>query len=327
MGERAGRRHRPVGHPGPGRGRGQATRRSAVPSPGYRALLVGNSRFPEDPHNLQGLKGPLNDVPALQAALTDAEVGLFLPESVRTVTDATASEMLIELERFFTSAHRDDTTLLFYSGHGLLDDANRLYLCARDTRSDLMRATAVSADGLNGMIDASASQTTVIMLDCCYSGAFKSGQLPDSLRGTGRYLLTSCRGSQLANDASEAHGTSMFTEHLVEGLRGAAPDANHDGYVNLSDIYDYVHGALAAESRQIPQRNFAGGGDVTIARRPAANDQDADGAGGADLDLSETVIDLRDVRPGEPLPTERVYVRSRRGAPLDWTTHTDADWL
>ncbi|MFP5319337.1 MAG: caspase domain-containing protein [Acidimicrobiia bacterium] len=234
---------------------------------GYRALLIGNSSFPADPHNLRPLTGPVNDIAVLRAALTDPAVGLFEPESVRLVPERTAPEILVELERFFSAARRDDTLLLYYSGHGLLNERNQLFLCARDTRTDLLKSTAVGASSINLMFEESAARTTVIVLDCCHSGAFKSGNLTESLRGSGRFLLTSCRSSDLASDATRENATSVFTDHLVKGLLAGADDSDRDGYVDLSDLYDYVYQRLQAEQRQIPQRSFAGGGDVAIARR------------------------------------------------------------
>lgn len=92
----------------------------------YKALLIGNSTFPQDPHNLQSLEGPVNDISVLRDALTDAQAGLFEPTAVRMLPERTMSETLIELETFFASATRDDRLLLYYSGHGLLTDENRL---------------------------------------------------------------------------------------------------------------------------------------------------------------------------------------------------------
>jgi sugar lactone lactonase YvrE len=235
----------------------------------YRALLVGNSTYPLDSQNLQPLEGPVNDIALMRDALTDPEAGLFAPEDVRLLPERTMSELLIELETFFGTATRDDQLLLYYSGHGRLSETNQLFLCARDTRTDLIRATGLSSTSINMMIEGSPAQTTMIVLDCCHSGAFKSGDLPASLRGSGRFLVTSCRSGQLANDADRRNGTSMFTQHVVDGLLRAAPDLDADGYVSLGEVYDYVHRRLQSEGRQIPQRSFSGGGDVAIARRLA----------------------------------------------------------
>ena len=292
----------------------------------HRALLIGNSTFPSDRHNLQDLEGPVNDVALLRDALTDPHVGLFDQHHVRMLPERSMSEILMELERFFSTASRDDRLLLYYSGHGLLTEGNQLLLCARDTRTDLAKSTTVSAGAINSMIDESAAQTTVIILDCCYSGAFKGASLPSSLKGEGRFLFTSARSGQLANDADRVNGTSLFTQHLVEALVSEAEDLNGDGYVGLSEVYEYVHKCLTTEGRQIPQRNFAGGGDVAVARRPTTTTGQEESRPPV-LELSETVIDLRDVEPGSVLPEERVFVMNRGGGSLDWSAHTDADWL
>jgi hypothetical protein len=43
----------------------------------YRALLIGNSTYPADEHNLQPLKGPVKDITVLNRALADPATGLF----------------------------------------------------------------------------------------------------------------------------------------------------------------------------------------------------------------------------------------------------------
>ena len=37
----------------------------------YRALLIGNSTYPADAHNLQPLKGPARDIAALGQAMSN----------------------------------------------------------------------------------------------------------------------------------------------------------------------------------------------------------------------------------------------------------------
>jgi len=294
--------------------------------PTYKALLIGNSTFPNDPHNLQSLEGPVNDISVLRDALTDPQVGLFEPTAVRMLPERTMAEILIELETFFGSAARDDRLLLYYSGHGLLTDENRLLLCARDTRTDVVKATSVSAMAINDMIDSSAAQTTIIVLDCCYSGAFKGAGLPESLKGNGRFLLTSTRSGQLANDATRRNGTSLFTQHLVDGLLNAVPDTNGDGYVELGEIYDYVHARLVSEGRQIPQRSFSGGGSVAVARRPHEL-ADGESRPSAGFELSQSTIDIDDVAQGETLPPEQVYVLTGAGETCDYSVSTEAEWI
>lgn len=160
--------------------------------------------------------------------------------------------------------------LVYFSGHGKLDQNGRLHLCMQDTDTTDLLSTAVSSARINEFADASRARNVVIVLDCCHSGAFRGGQLGDAVAGPGRYVLTSCRGTQLANDATVENGTSVFTQHLVDGLVGAAPDHDGDGYVGFSDLYAYVDRRLRENGKQIPQRRVNGDGDLRLARRPRA---------------------------------------------------------
>lgn len=299
----------------------------------YRALLVGNSTFPEDPHNLPELHGPVNDLPLLHEALTDTHLGLFEPEHVRILPERTKREITTALEELMLRAGMQDVVLLYYSGHGKQDEYDNLYLCARDSRSNLLRSTAISNGDITAMMERSSARTFVVILDCCYSGAFKGGSVPTSLGGSGRFVITSSRHAQLSADAPKVSGPSAFTKCLVEGLRLGALDANGDGFVSLSDVYEYVLEALRGTTGQIPQRHFDRAvGDVILARvrgqeAPVPNPPAPVRSEPPLLDVSETSIELRDVQLGEVLEPQTVDVFNRGGGELNWTAESDVSWI
>jgi hypothetical protein len=138
----------------------------------------------------------------------------------------------------------------------------------QDTETTDLLSTAVSSARIKEFADASHARNVVIVLDCCYAGAFRGADLVDTAAGPGRYVLTSCRGTQLANDATVENGTSFFTQHLVDGLVEAAADPDGDGYITFSDLYAYVDRRLREAGKQIPQRRVDGDGDVRLAKRP-----------------------------------------------------------
>jgi hypothetical protein len=238
----------------------------------YRALLIGNSTYPADEHNLQTLRGPVKDIAALNRALIDPSTGLFADIEVALLPEATSTRAIRALGRFFGTATRDDVLLVYFSGHGKLDQSGRLHLCMQDTESAELLSTAVSSARIKEFADASRARNVVIVLDCCYAGAFRGADLGEAVAGPGRYVLTSCRGTQLANDATVENGTSLFTQHLIDGLLGAAADQG--GYVTFSTLYAYVDRQLREAGKQIPQRRVDGDGDVPLARRrpPAPHD-------------------------------------------------------
>jgi caspase domain-containing protein/uncharacterized protein DUF4190 len=300
----------------------------------YRALLIGNSTFEGDA-SLNALNAPTKDVARLHRALVDPETGLFNDEHVRLVTERKHDEILDELDEFFASGSRDDLMFLYYSGHGILDEYSHLYLCGRDTRSDRLARTGISDETINNFIRGATSTRTVLVLDCCSSGMFKGGPIGTQLGGPGRYIVSSARGNTLANDSQSPTGTSLFTEHLVEGLLGGAKDSNGDGLIDLHEIYDYVKKRLAETSKQIPHSRFDGDGDISLARikQPspaiaiAADSVKARHAAEAPFGLSESAITLRDVDPDERLRPEIVEVCRFSDDDIDIAAETLDDWL
>jgi hypothetical protein len=289
----------------------------------YRALLIGNSTYPADEHNLQTLKGPAKDIAVLNRALSDRDTGLFADVDVTLLPEATSTRALSKLGNFFNTADRDDVLLVYFSGHGKLDRLGRLHLCMNDTQTTDLLSTAVSSVRINEFAEESRARNVVIILDCCYSGAFRGGDFGDTVAGPGRYVMTSCRGSQLANDATVDNGTSFFTQHLVEGLQYAA-DQDGDGYVSFSDLYAYVDRSLREDGKQIPQRRVDGDGDLRLARRPpvgttAGSDRPAAPRTADDGDNSDrvpppTVADAAlpvQVPPASPANRPRSWTRRR----------------
>lgn len=295
----------------------------------YAALLIGNSLYPDDPHNLPELRGPVNDLPMLRDALTNPEVGLFETARVRVLPERSKREITTAMEEFYQRATRDDLVLVYYSGHGRRDEYDNLYLCARDTRTNLLMSTAISDHEINGMMRSSSATTFIVILDCCYSGSFKGAGLPTNLRGAGRFLITSSRHGQLSIDSDDPSGASAFTRHLVDGLKSGTLDLNGDGYVSLNEIYDYVLTRLQEDTKQIPERHFDHTvGDVAMAKsRGSSTSVTRPDAPRPELAVSETEIAIPNVQLGERLPPEIVDVFNRGTGELDWFAEADADWI
>jgi Caspase domain len=305
----------------------------------HRALLIGNSEFPDDPHNLRPLHGPVNDLQLLCGALTDPTYGLFDRDHVRILPERTKRHITEAMEAFFVRAGPDDTLLLYYTGHGFPNEYDELFMCARDTRVDLLVSTAISDLEIDGMMRRSSAKRFVVLLDCCSSGGFKSGsKLPPKLKGAGRFVIMSSRQNEPSRDAPTAYESSTFTRHLVDALRGGA-DADGDGYVSVSEVYNYVAETLPKETKQIPTRHFDHGayGDPALARsappKPAAVGalpHQAAMSMWSDrprLTVEPPTIEHRDVGRDEQLPVEIVNVLNEGGGELDWEAKATADWI
>ena len=243
------------------------------------ALVIGNEHY-ED-HGLAALAAPAADVRALTEVLAAAEIGAF--DDVVCLMDETASRIQRETARFCNAKTPEDLLLLYFSGHGVLDEDGQLYLAARDTERSLLSGSAVPAAFLTREMDRSRARQQILILDCCHSGAFARGTkgqatvgTGEAFRGTGgagRFVLTATDSTQYAWEGSETTGEgrcSVFTRHLIEGLRTGEADRDSDGKINPDELYDYIYDRAVKETpNQTPSKwAFRQQGDIWVARNP-----------------------------------------------------------
>lgn len=303
----------------------------------YRALLVANSKFYEDPDLLE-LKAPVYDMARMQEALTHPATGIFSPERVELLPNARCADVVRTMDNFFQSCDADDTLLLYYSGHGKLDLYNEFFLCASDTRLDRLDSTAVKDEQVNAMMRKSPARVFVLVLDCCSSGAWKGTKelLPVPLRGQGRFLLSSSRAGQNSADAAIRTESSPFTRYLVEAITEADVDVDANGYVDIDEIYRYIDRSLADAGPQQAQRDFdRSAGSVALARRPATAEEKLEPEPTVpigpreppSLNVTPERIDVIGVRPDDLPAIDRIYVFNRGGGELHWEADSDDEWI
>lgn len=243
------------------------------------ALIVAVSRY-EDPR-LQGLCSPAADAERLARVLGDPDIGGF---GVETALDAGASELRERIATFFGERRSDDLLLVHFSGHGVLDDAGELHLAARDTRTGpLLGATGVEASWLVKQITQSRSKRVVLLLDCCFSGAFPFGLRPRvgedvpvvrHLGGRGRVVITASSAMEFAWEGDRLTGEaspSVFTEAVLEGLETGRADRDGDHWISVEELYDFVYERVQQRMpNQRPRIKSEVEGRILIARNAAA---------------------------------------------------------
>jgi Caspase domain len=243
------------------------------------ALIVANDEYQDA--SLGRLRAPARDAEALARVLRDPAVGAF---EVEVISNQPEWRLRRAIGSFFTDRSRDDLLLLHFSCHGVKDDAGQLYFATADTELANLDATAVPADFVNRHMTRSLSRRVVLLLDCCYSGAFARGmlaragtgvELRERFEGRGRIVLTASSAMEYAFEAAELARDdgqpSVFTRALVRGLETGEADGNGDGRVSVDELYDYVYEQVRSQTpKQTPGRwNFEVAGDLLIARSPS----------------------------------------------------------
>jgi Caspase domain len=277
------------------------------------ALVVGSSRYAD--RRLTRLVSPEADVAGLSALLESPELGQF--DEVRTLVDAAHSELLKEMWRFLGGDKRaDDFVLVYYSGHGVKDEQGKLYLACPDTDTDLLRATAIPAADLTDALDQCRARRQVVILDCCNSGAFRRGTkgvrgesvgtrsafagTASAFRGEGqgRVILTATDATQYAMEGDDLSGEaqrSVFTRHLLAGLRTGEADQNADGWIGVDELYEYVHSHVVQETPAQQPCKFADDvrGEFVIGKRPRGTERAVPLPASLEEDLHSTSVSTR----------------------------------
>ena len=250
-----------------------------LPQGSRAALVIATTRY-EDP-DLRQLRAPAHDADDLAEVLADAGIGAF---TVTRVIDQDERQARRAIDAFLSARDVGDVAVVYLSCHGVLDRRNRLYFAATDTVKTRLSATGISSAWLLEQLEECRARRQVLILDCCFSGAFAHGSKGDedldlerrlAVHGRGQVVLTASRAGEYSFEGQALPGAavpgSVFTAGLVKGLRTGAADAGGDGYVSVDEAYDYAYRYVQSSgASQTPQRWLSGGeGEILLARSPA----------------------------------------------------------
>ena len=258
-----------------------------------RALLIATSEYKHPA--LRGLASPNHDAIALRRVLANPAIGGF---AVTLLSNRGAESVRRTIEQFFTERLPGETAVCYFSGHGLKDDDGNLYIAARDTIPSLLRSTAIQDGFLRDAMRSSRAKSQVLILDCCFGGAFSRAMLAksapqvdvnDRFQGTGRVVMTASTAMEFAYEGDQITGQaslSVFTRTLVKGLSSGEADVDGDGLVSVQDLYQYAYREIVVPgSHQTPTISAVGQeGSIYLAssswhpavpRRPATYDADS----------------------------------------------------
>ncbi|GHA07510.1 caspase domain-containing protein [Streptomyces echinoruber] len=224
---------------------------SALPDPALsRAVLAGVSCYSK----LESLPAVANNLADLATVLMSPLSWELPAEHCTVVAEPDTSHDL--LDPISSAAEEaEDTLLVYFAGHGLLDGRGELFLGLPGSIQGRSH-TGVPYQALREILMDSRAQRHVIILDCCMSGralGMMGGQdlLADQAEVDGSYLLAASPENGLAlAPPGEPH--TAFTGELLrlvnEGIPGPARE------LDLDAVYQHLKRELAAQGRPIPQR-------------------------------------------------------------------------
>lgn len=173
---------------------------------------------------------------------------LGLPEKhIHFMPDATLNDLIGELDwlqQVCESYGGEANVIFYYAGHGIPDEATgSAYLLPTDGNSRILR-TCFSIDELYKMLGSMPAKKVTVLMDACFSGAKRNGDMLASARGIAikakagapkgnTIVLSAAQGDETAYKYEDAkHG--LFTYFLLKKLKDSKGD------VTLGELSNYV---------------------------------------------------------------------------------------
>jgi formylglycine-generating enzyme required for sulfatase activity len=251
---------------------------------GKYALLIGVSQY-EEAEGFKPLPSAVEDVKAVRRMLL--QQGEFPAGQVFCLENPSKPAVEEALYRLFNQRKSGDLVLFFFSGHGVRHQTGELYFAIPETRKDengIIEHTAIAASALQQRMERAASATQILVLDCCFSGAFAKGYIgkDDSsvdikaqLGGKGRAIFTSS-GALEYSFHKEGASLSVYTHFWVEGVETGAADRDKDGLISVDELHTYVAQKVKQAAPGMTPQFFSEekGQKIFIARSPVRSESE-----------------------------------------------------
>ena len=216
----------------------------------FHALVIGNNRY--------------RHFPQLETAVEDAKtVSALLKKQygyrVSHLKNANRYEIFQELSRLRRELKNDDNLLIYYAGHGYLDeDTKRGYWLPVDAESDNY-ANWLSTSDITDMLNGMAAKHVLVVADSCYSGTLTRGvqissQLlePDQLEWIqrintkkSRTVMTSGGLEPVLDSGSGKH--SIFAEAFIRSLE------ENKSITEASKMFTSIRRSVILKADQTPE--------------------------------------------------------------------------
>ena len=271
-----------------------------VSLPNTHALVIGIATY-QHINKLPPIV--LKDAQDIHNLLVDPRHCSYPPQNVQLLLDGRATQAAIRQSLADIAAHsdQDSTVLIYLSSHGgRIEDGPHAgeYLLPVDancTSAQSLSETAISGTEFTAALRNIPARKLVVIFDCCHAGGIGQPKdavapelkaLPESYydtlkSGRGRVILASSRSTESSWVLAGA-SNSLFTQHLLAGLRGGAPGPG--GVIRIFDLFHYLQPRVTADQpNQHPifkaelEENFAVAlylGGIVAPLPPAAADDD-----------------------------------------------------
>ncbi len=168
-------------------------------------------------------------------------------DHIRMVKNGTLNNIqrqIAWLDNVMQAYNGEGKLIFYYAGHGIPDEKEKsAYLLPVDGVGN-DPSTGYSLDQLYKTLGQMPAQSSIVIMDACFSGAKRDGGMLASARGVAikpkpqepkgnMFILSAAQGDETAYPYQEK-GHGMFTYYLLKGLQ------NSKGDISLGELSEYI---------------------------------------------------------------------------------------
>ena len=237
-------------------------------------LTIGESAFKSSEYNL---KYGAKDAKDVSVKLSKSKVYKNVFSKV-IINEQATKDNILQLDEFLKKADINDQVILFFAGHGVLDEELDYYLATHDMDFQNPTEKGLAYENLEGLRDGIAPLKKTLIMDACHSGEIDKDEVElmanaiteegdiqfravgnaikpklgtestselmkslftDLRKGTGATVISSAGGVEFAME-SDQWQNGLFTYCLLNGIKSMKADENKDGEIWLSELQKYV---------------------------------------------------------------------------------------
>lgn len=229
------------------------------------ALLIGVSEYG---YGFHPVPGAVNAVEAMQRVLQ------YSFDEIETLLNPNPPVMREAIETLLSKRDEEDVVLLFFSGQCIQDYNDTVYLGTGITATrmtddnslkELVKATVVPAGLIQDILRHSPCPQNIVIIDGYCSNIwdweitandYNQVGLKQQMTGE-KWALLSCFSSIPYFNQSEQSQPSDYTRYLIEGLATGLADRNHDDWICVKELHDYVSQQLKIVAPALKPRLYA----------------------------------------------------------------------
>ncbi len=211
----------------------------------YHALLIATQNYEDE--RINDLENPLRDASNLKNILTSNYT--FYDNDITFLKNPKKNDILDALMNLQQNLAEDDHLLIFYAGHGTLQNNVGYWLPADADKSNRLKwfSNSELSDYVRGM----KSRHTLVITDACFSGSIVTGLSRDlnTVACQAMEKLPS-RRAMSSGALSTVPDESVFMKYLLKKLRD-----NPESCLSAEELYVMLKKAVIYNSpnQQVPQ--------------------------------------------------------------------------